>query len=74
MDGSTREMPLAELTAAAVLSAVPWRSVRSHRGQRHLPGWYWSSTPGGLRVYESRLELARLLADWPLAATGRGLQ
>ena len=54
-------MPLAELTAAVVLSAVPWRAVRSHRGQKHLPGLYWSSTTGAHVVYASRLELAPLL-------------
>jgi hypothetical protein len=75
LDGSTREMPLAELTAAAVLSAVPWRSVRSHRGQRHMPGWYWSATTGGHLVYESRLELARLLlADFDPAVVGIAAQ
>lgn len=31
------------------------------RGQRHYSGWYWSSTMGHHVVYESRLELARLL-------------
>ena len=68
-------MPLAELTAAAVLSAVPWRSVRSHRGQRHLPGWYWSATTGGHLVYESRLELARLLlADFDPEVVGIAAQ
>ena len=61
LDGSTRDMPLASPTAAVVLSAVPWRSVRAHRGQRHLPGWYWSATTGGHVGYESRRELARLL-------------
>jgi len=54
-------MPLAELTSDRVLSAVPWRVIRSRRGQRHLPGCYWSSTTGAHVVYESRLELARLL-------------
>lgn len=74
-DGSTREMPLVELTAAAVLSAVPWRAVRSHRGQRHLPGWYWSATMGGHLVYESRLELARLLlADFDPEVVGIAAQ
>ena len=68
-------MPLAELTAAVVLSAVPWRSVRSHRGQRHLPGWYWSATTGGHVVYESRLELARLLlADFDPDVVGIAAQ
>jgi hypothetical protein len=71
MDGSTREMPLAELTAAVVFSSVPWRSVRSHRGQRHLPGWYWAATTGAHVVYESRLELARLLlADFDRDVVG----
>lgn len=75
VDGSTREMLLAELTAAAVLSAVPWRSVRSHRGQRHLPGWYWSATTSGHVVYESRLELARLLlADFDPDVVGIAAQ
>jgi hypothetical protein len=74
-DGSTREMPLAELTATIVLSAVPWRSIRSHRGQRHLPGWYWSATTGGHLVYESRLELARLLlADFDRDVVGIAAQ
>ena len=54
-------MPLVDLTATVVLSAVPWRAIRSYRGQLHLPGLYWSATTGGHVVYESRLELARLL-------------
>jgi hypothetical protein len=70
-----REMPLAELTAGVVLSAVPWRSVRAHRGQLHLPGWYWSATTGGHVVYESRLELARLLlADFDPGVVGIAAQ
>jgi hypothetical protein len=74
-DGSTREMPLAELTATLVLSAVPWRAIRSHRGQQHLPGLYWSSTTGGHVVYESRLELARLLlADFDREVVGIAAQ
>jgi len=64
-------MPLAELTATVVLSAVPWRAIRSHRGQRHLPGVYWSSTTGAHVFYESRLELARLLlADFDRDVVG----
>jgi len=46
-DGSMREMALTELTSAPVLSAVPWGAIRSHRGQQHLPGAYWSSTTDG---------------------------
>jgi hypothetical protein len=75
VDGSTREMPLAELSATVVSSAVPWRAIRSHRGQQHLPGWYWSSTTGGHVVYESRLELARLLlADFDPGVVGIAAQ
>jgi hypothetical protein len=74
-DGSTREMPLAELTATIVLSAVPWRAIRSHRGQQHLPGLYWSSTTGAHVAYESRLELARLLlADFDREVVGIAAQ
>ena len=35
--------------------------TRSARGQAHYPGYYWSATAGGHVIYESRLELARLL-------------
>jgi hypothetical protein len=41
--------------------SVPWRRWRSHHGQAHLSGSYWAATTGGHVVYESRLELARLL-------------
>ncbi len=41
--------------------SVPWRRWRSHHGQRHLSGSFWAATIGGHIVYESRLELARLL-------------
>lgn len=60
-DGATTELSLGTMTSEMVLSGVPWRAIRSHRGQRHFPGLYWSSTTGGHMVYESRLELARLL-------------
>ena len=48
--------------AASVLAvAVPWRVFRWRHGQAHYSGWYWSATTGGHVVYESQLELARLL-------------
>jgi hypothetical protein len=46
---------------AELAAAVPWRAFRWHRGQKHYSGAYWSSTVGGHVIYESRLELARLL-------------
>lgn len=42
-------------------NAAPWRTFRWHRGQKHYSGTYWSSTVGSHVIYESRLELARLL-------------
>lgn len=40
-----------------------WRpgQARSARGQVHYPGYFWSATTGAHVIYESRLELARLL-------------
>ncbi len=43
------------------VGSVPWRRWRSHHGQAHLSDSYWAATVGGHVVYESRLELARLL-------------
>ena len=41
--------------------SVPWRRWRSYHGQPHLSGSYWAATVGDHVVYESRLELERLL-------------
>lgn len=60
-----------EWTAAGIdelANAAPWRTFRWHRGQKHYSGTYWSSTVGGHVIYESRLELARLLfADFDMS-------
>ncbi len=61
VDDSEREIPLKTARAEDVNAATPWRTFRSHRNQRHYSGWYWSSTTGDHVIYESRLELARLL-------------
>ncbi|WP_293002603.1 TnsA-like heteromeric transposase endonuclease subunit [Mycobacterium sp.] len=39
----------------------PFRKFRSYKGQQHYSGTYWSSTESGHVIYESRLELSRLL-------------
>ncbi|WP_326619670.1 TnsA-like heteromeric transposase endonuclease subunit [Streptomyces decoyicus] len=51
------------LTASADLlgSVAPWRTFRWYKGQRHYSGTYWSATVRDHVIYESRLELARLL-------------
>lgn len=41
--------------------SVPWRTFRWRYGQKHYSGTYWSSTMRTHVVYESRLELTRLL-------------
>lgn len=56
-----REVAVASVRSRDVTGLVPWRGFRSHRGQRHYSGVYWSATTGGYVEYESRLELARLL-------------
>jgi hypothetical protein len=74
-DGTVPERPLRQVTAAQVVSAVPWRMTRSAHGQAHYPGYYWSSTAGGHVIYESRLELARLLlADFDPGVTAIAAQ
>lgn len=66
-DGSGRESTtdLGTVAASVLAVATPWRVFRWRHGQAHYSGWYWSATTGGHVVYESRLELARLmLADF----------
>jgi hypothetical protein len=41
--------------------SLPWRTFRWRYGQKHYSGTYWSSTMRDHVVYESRLELTRLL-------------
>lgn len=60
-DGGEASFPLRRVQARQVAAAVPWRKTRSARGQVHYPGYFWSATMGAHVVYESRLELARLL-------------
>ena len=44
-----------------LIGAAPWRTFRWRRGQKHYSGTYWSSTEQRHVIYESRLELTRLL-------------
>ncbi|WP_326613271.1 TnsA-like heteromeric transposase endonuclease subunit (plasmid) [Streptomyces scopuliridis] len=56
---------------ADFVESAPWRRVRSVHGQAHYSGTYASATMRGPVVYESRLELARLLlADFDGAVSG----
>ena len=59
--GRESEAGLALVSAEVLAAGRPWRVFRWRQGQAHYSGWYWSATTGGHVVYESRLELARLL-------------
>ena len=50
-----------EFDANLLKSSVPWRVFRWRKGQRHYSGSYWSSTMDAHVIYESRLELSRLI-------------
>jgi len=74
-DGSSASRPLWEVQARQVVRGVPWRAARSVRGQAHFPGFFWSATMSGHVIYESRLELARLLlADFDRDVTAIAAQ
>lgn len=63
-DGAFVDTTLHRLPMEEVISGRPVREFRCWRGRQHYSGWYWSATMGAHVVYESRLELARiLLAD-----------
>jgi len=59
--GRVHTAGLAAVAVRELAGAAPWRVFRGYRGQRHYSGFYWSATTGSHVVYESRLELARLL-------------
>ena len=52
---------LSAVSAETLSGAAPWRVFRWRDGQKHYSGAYWSATEDGHVIYESRLELARLL-------------
>jgi hypothetical protein len=52
---------MGQATAAILRDVLPWRTFRWFYGQRHYSGSYWASTMSAHVIYESRLELARLL-------------
>ncbi|HUY49277.1 MAG TPA: TnsA-like heteromeric transposase endonuclease subunit [Streptosporangiaceae bacterium] len=54
--------------SATLSGTVPWRTFRWYKGQRHYSGIYWCATMRDHVIYESRLELSRLIfADFDRA-------
>lgn len=69
-DGVHVDTTVAAVDATRLMTALPVRRIRSHAGQRHRPGLFWSATTRGHVPYESRLELDRLwLADFDPAVS-----
>jgi hypothetical protein len=60
-DGDEKTIALDRIHLHELLTACPWRTFRSYRGQPFYSGMYWSATMHAHVIYESRLELARLL-------------
>ncbi|MDT3728246.1 TnsA-like heteromeric transposase endonuclease subunit [Streptomyces sp. DSM 41972] len=54
--GSEFRALLVDAWAVRFEDAAPVRAFKSYKGQRHLPGLWWSSTVGGHIGYESWLE------------------
>jgi hypothetical protein len=59
--------PWASIDVNALILALPWRTFRWHKGQKHYSGAFWASTVRDLVIYESRLELARLFGGLGVA-------
>jgi hypothetical protein len=69
-DGAERRVPLAEAARLPLEDALPARQIVSRRGQRHLPGQWWSATDGRHVGFESWLERDHLmLLDFDPAVT-----
>ena len=74
-DGQFADTTLDRVPVDDVMAGLPVREFRSYKGRKHYSGWYWSATLGRLVVYESRLELARImLADFDPSVTGIAAQ
>ena len=70
-DGGHRRVRLEDCGAVRFEGAVPVRSFRWSRGQRHFPGWWWLATTRRHVGYESWLERDHLmLLDFDPAVTG----
>lgn len=60
-DVDVSSVALAGANPNVLAEAHPWREFRWYAGQKHYSGTYWSATENRHVIYESRLELARLL-------------
>ena len=69
-DGAQHRVPLAGAAVVRFADTQPARRIRTRKGQRHLPGRWWSVTDGRHIGYESWLERDQLMwLDWDRAVT-----
>ncbi len=61
VNGDEVDVPLGAVSPAFMADTRPIRTFRWFKGQRHYPGTYWSATEAAHVIYESRLELSKLL-------------
>jgi hypothetical protein len=59
--GVTENQSWSRVDSGVLAGTVPWRTFRWYLGQRHYSGLYWSATMRDHVIYESRLELSRLI-------------
>jgi hypothetical protein len=70
-DGAQLRVPLAVAATVRFADMQPSRRFRARKGQRHLPGRWWSATDGRHVGYESWLERDQAMwLDWDRAVTG----
>jgi hypothetical protein len=55
-DGARHTVSLADAARVRLADMAPARRIRARKGQRHLPGRWWSVTDGRHVGYESWLE------------------
>ena len=70
-DGARDTVPLADAARVRLADMTPARQVKARKGQRNLPGRWWSATDGRHVGYESWLERDQVMwLDWDQAVTG----
>jgi hypothetical protein len=57
----SKDEPWMDTGSTELAKTLPWRTFRWYKGQRHYSGLYWSATMRDHVIYESRLELSRLI-------------
>jgi hypothetical protein len=60
--GVIEDEPWTAVDSARLSGTVPWRTFRWYMGQKHYSGSYWSAVMRDHVIYESRLELSRLIS------------